>query len=289
MTPGRRALTNAAMVAAVIAATFILLRLTTGRGGRPNPGPEALPPVRFEPLSPARRPFAPGEELLYEFAWNGLSCAQCRLTLSEGVADGTSEWVLHYEGSTSEAIQQFWAYRVEGDTHLDPQSLLPTLSVTTSHKGKKGKTVTTTFDRSAGVAEVVKLKLRPSGNRRSVRQVPFEMGLDLPAALLLMRALDLPMDKTTAVEIISSDKLYAAELRPIRRETVQVEAGTFEALVVEMRVRVVEGSRQERAREESKYRHIRLWISEDDARLPLKMESELAVGSVSAELVSARR
>ena len=275
------------MIATVIVATSILLWLTSSPGSHRNPGPEAPPPVRLEPLSPARRPFAPGEELLYEFAWNGLPCGQCRLALSESVADGARELVLHYEGSTSEAIRRIWVYRVEGDTHLDPQTLLPAFSVVTSHKGKKSKTVTTTFDRSAGVAEVV--KLRPYKDRRSVKQVPFKMGLDLPAAVMLMRALDLPMGKTTAVEIISSDKLHAAELRPIRRETVQVKAGTFEALVVEMGVRVVEGSREERAREESEYRRIRLWISDDDARLPLKMESELAVGSISAELVSARR
>ena len=288
MNESRKTRSRAAILPALAVLAAVLLSLLS-EPHEPWPptagGPEIEPTAAV--LPPERRPFGPGEELLYVFGWEGAPGAQCRLSLSEEHNDGVRQWVLSYEGHTNEAIRRIWSYSVSGRTCLDPKTLLPSRSQVTG--GKKGKTriVTTTFDRAAGVAEVTKEK--PYKNKRSVKRIPIGMGLDLPAALLFLRALDLTADRTTAIEVISSDKLYVLDLRPLRREKVKVKAGTFDALVLGLRVRLADGSEQERAGVESKYRRIRLWISDDEARLPLKMESEILLGSVYAELVSVKR
>ena len=276
----------ALLVVAAVAAVCAML-LAFGIIARPSD--EAVRPVVsvLDPFPlPTRRPFRVGEELVYEFGWQGVQAAEFRMNLREEEKDGARYLVVNYEGHTLEEIALVWNYRLSGKTHLDPRTLLPSLSVSTSTKNEQTKRFTTTFDRSAGVAHTVTEKLYE--NERKERQTPFLLGLDLPGALLFIRALELPMGKPTVIEVVHSKRTYAVGFTPIRREKVDVKAGTFDALVVDVRVRVLGGTEEERAEEEDKFRKLRVWLSDDDMRLPVKMESEVFVGSVRAELVSVK-
>ena len=88
------------------------------------------------------------------------------------------------------------------------------------------------------------------------------------------------------LEAIHDDKTYAAELTPTKREKVQVRAGTFEAVAVQVRLRVSVSLEEERAKEEDKFRSICIWMSDDEKRIPVKMEADMLIGAVYAELVS---
>lgn len=234
---------------------------------------------------PVLRPFGAGEELSFEFGWNGAPCADFHMSLKEEEKDGAPKLVLGYEGHTREQIARVWSYRVSGTTYLDQQTLLPCLSERTSEEKDKLKQLTIEFDRSAGIAHVV--EERPYKNKRKELRIPFRMGLDLPGAVFFARTLEMPMDKPVVLEVLQGETTYAVEMTPVRREKVQVKAGTFDALAVELRLRALGGTDEERAEEEAKYRKICIWFSDDERRLPVKLECEVFVGSVYAELVSA--
>ena len=236
---------------------------------------------------PALRPFAAGEELVFEFGWNGAPCADFHMSLREEEKDGALQLVLDYEGHTREQIAWAWSYRISGTTYLDQQTLLPSLSERTSEEKDKRKRVTIEFDRSARIAHVVEERLHKY--ERKERRIPFRMGLDLLGAIFFARTLEMPMGKPVVLEVLQGKMTYAAEMTPIRREKVQVKAGTFDTLAVELRLRALGGTDEERAEEEAKYQRICIWFSDDERRLPVKLECEVFVGSVYAELISADR
>ena len=250
--------------------------------------PEAVgPPIQMPDSMPrpVRRPFQAGEELAYELGWNGAPCADLHMSVREEEKDGATRLVISHEGHTRETLAVLWEYRMWGETYLDPQTLLPSWSTLTGEEKDEAKRFTMTFDRSAGVAHSVEEKLHK--HTREEHEVPFRMGLDLIGAIFFARTLELPAGEPTVIEVLHNDKTYAAELTPLGLEKIQVKAGTFDALAVDVRVHAVGGTQEERVEEEAKFRKVCIWFSRD-RWLPVKMESEVFVGSVYAELVSAR-
>ena len=275
----QRSALAAVLVTGLIASALlsVMAVLMRGRAGPP------VQPGRLELsiLLPSFRSFRMGERLTYAFDWNGIPGARAWMGLKEEVKDGARWIVLEYEGRTAVEIAWAWDYRVSGTAYLDPQTLLPAVSTVTSTKKGKTKRSTTRFDRSAGVAETVTEKLYRGTS--STERVPFRQGLDLPTALLLMRTLELRAGESVTVEVLQSDKAYAVTLTAGAVETVSVRAGSFEAVPVDVRVEAQGSSGQGEAR--SEYRAVRVWLSAQ-GHVPLKMEAQVTVGRVRAELVS---
>lgn len=232
---------------------------------------------------PVVRPFEPGERLAYVFGWNDIPCAWAVTHLKEQSEDGARMLVFEYEGRTLEWVEKLWSYVVRGNTYLDFQTLLPLLTVRASAEKDKRKTITVTFDRAERVAETVVEKHYK--NDRSVERVQFRQGLDLTSALVLARTLSLQPGDRPVLEVLHEGELYAVELVPAPVEQLEVKAGRFEAIPVDVRVSSLAGDEEEREETERRYRELRIWLSEE-RRLPLKMEARIFVGHVYAELVS---
>ena len=72
------------------------------------------------------------------------------------------------------------------------------------------------------------------------------------------------------------------QIRVLRRERVQVPAGTFDAIVVQPTVKTRSGIFGEDGRAE-------VWLSDDDERVVLQLKSNLSIGSLNLYLKSHRR
>jgi hypothetical protein len=69
-------------------------------------------------------------------------------------------------------------------------------------------------------------------------------------------------------------------VRVVRRENVEVPAGTFRCLVVEPLLKSAGLFKQEGS--------LTIWLTDDARRMPVLMKSKVAVGSIAAELESFR-
>ena len=279
----RKGLTVLVALIWVLAVLRVLGVVNLG-GAPPEEPPGDVVRAGRPPVLPAgKRPFGGGEELVYELGWNGVPCGRLSMSLKEDTQDGAKALVLEFETRTSRSIEWAWTYTSKGTVSFDPETLLPTLSTRTRTEDKKVKRITTTFDRRKQEAETVTEKLYKKS--RSVRRVPFELGLDLPSFLVYLRALDLPRDKPTDVEMIDDEKVYALRLTPADAGELEVKAGRFRAEVVTVQPRLVAGGNEDD--EGASYREIRYWLDRE-RRMPLKMEAQAVVGTVYVELVSFR-
>jgi hypothetical protein len=131
------------------------------------------------------------------------------------------------------------------------------------------------------------------GNYRSQRQSSFDQRNNLAtykgdtavvepcvqdalSVLYYVRTQPLEVDKSFFIETFVDGEKNRLEVKVLKKETITVEAGTFDCLVVEPLTQSVGVFKHEG--------RLKVWLTDDRLRLPVLMKSKVAVGSISAEL-----
>ncbi len=91
-----------------------------------------------------------------------------------------------------------------------------------------------------------------------------------------VRKKDLVVGKNVTVKIFDSKKMWDVKVDVLRREKVEVDAGTFDAIVVRPNMKS-EGVFNRKG-------DIFIWLTDDERKVPVKVALEALVGYVTAEL-----
>lgn len=105
--------------------------------------------------------------------------------------------------------------------------------------------------------------------------------LDMLTSLYFVRGQELAKGKDIIFDILNREEQYPLVVKVIKRETVKTPAGKFKCIVVEPQFRG-EGIFV------SKGKSLQVWLTDDERKLPVKMKTEVFIGSVSAELLEYR-
>jgi len=117
--------------------------------------------------------------------------------------------------------------------------------------------------------------------RTIVGQLDIEV-LDMLSSLYYVRLHPLQVGKDIVFDIVNREKQYPLVVKVLGKETVKTEAGKFNCWIVEPQFRG-EGIFV------AKGKSLKVWITDDEYRMPVKMEVEVFIGSVSAELLAYQR
>jgi len=244
----------------------------------------AKAPERVYSAPEIEGPLFETEELLYyRFSWNGIPGAVFQTRTRMEFAEGVKSIVVRFSGETLDTIDWAWRYRMEGVAYVDPQTLLPWRSTRLSVKPGKQKKTVVVFDRSKKLAHIVSSRVHKGTS--SSTTLGFSQGLDMGSALLFARRFDWSSGLTRRMEVVDGKSVYVLEMTPVGEGRVTVGAGAYEAVEVDVKLRKVTGDPEERRESQGKYRKVRVWFSRDERRLPVLLESEVFVGTVSAELM----
>jgi hypothetical protein len=115
---------------------------------------------------------------------------------------------------------------------------------------------------------------RRSGERVTVPINPDTF--DIYSSFYFVRHQALEPGRSFYISVLDSKKLHRIEVRVLKRERVTVPAGVFDTVKVEPMVQpvgVFEGKR-------GAY----IWLTDDDRRIPVKAQTKVTVGSVTAVL-----
>jgi len=117
------------------------------------------------------------------------------------------------------------------------------------------------------------------------RQIVYYEGdtLDVPpvvqdalSVLYFIRVQDLQVGTSIFMDNFTDGKQYPLEVRVLKRETIEVEAGRFDCIVVEPLTQSVGVFKNEG--------RLTVWLTDDRLKMPVLMKSKVLVGSISAEL-----
>ena len=84
------------------------------------------------------------------------------------------------------------------------------------------------------------------------------------------------------LDIVNREKQYPLIVKVLKKETVKTPAGKFNCIVVEPQIRG-EGIFV------AKGKSLKVWLTDDKYKMPVKMEAEVFIGSVYAELQEYQR
>ncbi|XRK16326.1 hypothetical protein Dip510_001967 [Elusimicrobium posterum] len=100
---------------------------------------------------------------------------------------------------------------------------------------------------------------------------------DMLTSLFYVRKQDLDSKKDIIFDVANREKTYPLVVKVLGKETVKVPAGKFNCIVVEPGFRG-EGIFTQKGKS------LKVWITDDERRLPVKMETQVFIGKVSASL-----
>lgn len=226
---------------------------------------------------PAVALLAPGETLVYRTGWGLLGNAgEIRITATGETRDGRECVRVTTSTATRGLVRALYPFNGDAWTLFDAQDGRLLSGSATTRSAKHSTHATITFDYPAGRADYVD-HLLPA---RSV-SVPLPeagMPVDLITALIQARRWELAPGRSQDALVLFDDEFYPLRITAEREETIATPKGPRKTLLLLPRMPENPKGMFRRGGE------VRVWISADEARLPLRFEVKLKVGTAYAIL-----
>ncbi len=216
----------------------------------------------------------------YTFSWGGIVAASGEVRYTR---DSSAQYQAEAQGRTQGLARALWKYDMTHHAATDGNSLRPIeMKQIEDDRGKK-ITTAATFTREGASS----LK---SDSKRDPRKPPKTKRLALPdlydlsAALLYLRSQPLADGNVYRIAVFPATSAYLTTVTVIGREKMRVHAGSFNAIKVDVQLNHVAKNLELEAHR--KFKRATVWLSDDQDRVPLRIDAAVFVGTVTAELQS---
>jgi Protein of unknown function (DUF3108) len=267
-----------------LAAATIALALTSLAAAqqprRPAPRTPA-PRARARPSAPPREaavPFKVGETLTYDVSWSQFLTAGTAVVrvVEKKPASGSSAYSIVADGRPVPLVARFYPVYYKMDSLLDSFTTLShATSLYTEEKGRIHQT-SMRFDRAARRA-FYDVQAEPSLKQDFAVPPDVQDGL---ATLYAIRGHAFKAGERFTVPVADDGSLYSVEFETRPPERVRVPLGDVDAW--SLRITILDAQHQPAATNTG------IWISNDARRLPVKLQSDLPIGSFVLALRDAR-
>jgi hypothetical protein len=247
----------------------LLLAAATTASAQPVPASLAAgDPTRA--VGAVRRPFTVGESLEYEATFGRMKVGQGRLEV-RGVEEvrGRPSWHLVFQLSGGIPF-----YRIDDrlESWVDTASFASRRFAKRLHEGRRKRTQRIEiFPEDATYQEVA-----PAGEPPKPRLPSVASPLDDGAFFYFVRTLPLTVGATYTLENYFKPDRNPVTVTVVRRERIKVPAGEFDTIVLRPVIKTA-GLLSEARRTE-------IWLSADDARVLVQVQSQLPVGTITLKL-----
>ena len=216
---------------------------------------------------PAKVTFGPGERMVFSIGYGVINAGEGVLEIV-GIEDYQGKPCYHIQSKTNSNRFFSSIYKVRDKiiSYIDTEGLYSRYFYKRLREGDYKKTVEISFDHDAGLARYAsgqEYKIKPGVQ-------------DVLSAFYFVRTLDLKVGEVYHVPAHSSRKSYDLRVIVHGKETVEVEAGTYDCFVVEP---VIEG--------EGLFKHegkLTLYITDDQYHVPVLIKAKVPVGSIDVSL-----
>jgi hypothetical protein len=229
--------------------------------------------------SPTPLPFGPGESLVLRITYAGLLAGRARVTV-DGVEHGGRPALEFVATARSEGFFA-WLFRFSVRDRTvavwDPADGCSRRIEKTLREGRAVRDQKVELD-PAGIAHVEDPKIK---DKR------FEIepcSLDILSALFVARVRGIPEDAPLELPVFDNGKRFRLAVKRVARETLNLPPPFGKKTpVIVVEPHLVEGTglfvKEKNAR-------LKIWLTDDTRRVPVRMQSKVAIGSVSADLES---
>lgn len=244
---------------------------------------DSIPVVNDAPeISPCfmeNNTFQAGEEITYKlyYNWNFVWLAAGEVTFR--VRELGNEYHLSAHGRTYKSYEWFFKVRDKYDTYVEKETLLPTTSIRNVAEGGYRLYDEVTFFQEDGKATSLRGKTRETAKRANY---DIENCMhDILSIIYYTRNLDfnsMPTEAKIPIKIFMDKEVWPLTLVYKGKEPKKKIKGKGKFKTILFSPEVIEGYVFKKGTE------MKVWVSDDENKIPLLIESPVSVGSVKAVL-----
>lgn len=215
--------------------------------------------------------FREGEKLTFDVKYGFVTAGIATFEIPKiKKISGRDAYHVTFEVNTVSTFDAFFKVRDRYETYIDVEGIFPWRFEQHIREGKFSRDFSAFFDQRKGKAKTT------DGQYEIPKYVN-----DIVSAFFYARTLDysnLKVGDKIPLKNFYKDKVYDLDVVYHGKETIEVEAGKFECLMVEPLVQEGGLFKSEGS--------IMLWMTNDEAKMPVRVKTKVVVGAIDADLTS---
>lgn len=222
--------------------------------------------------------FQNGEWFKFEMSYSGfLKAGNATLSLNESTLDGKPVYHVVGKGWTTGAIKLFFKVKDRYESYFDKETGVPYKFIRQIDEGGHTKDIEIEFDHNNRKAIVHNKK------KKKVKTVATEQDVQDMVSMYYYLRNKIDITSLNQGDEIQTNMFFDAEnygfkLKYLGRETIKTEFGKIKTLKFRPYVMAGRVFKEEES--------LTLWVSADKNKIPLKIQADLAVGSLRADLIA---
>lgn len=217
------------------------------------------------------RAFTVGERLTFEVKYGFVTAGIAVMAIpNQRRLSGRDVYQVTFEVNTVPSFDWFFKVRDRYETYLDIEGIFPWRFEQHIREGNFSYDYSAFFDQRRGIAKTAKGEF----------EIPRYTN-DIMSAFYFARTIDYsemkPGDKIK-MQNFHKDKVHDLDVVYHGKETISVEAGTFDCLIVEPLVREGGLFKSEGT--------IMIWLTDDEVKMPVRVKTKVVIGSIDSDLIS---
>jgi hypothetical protein len=226
--------------------------------------------------TPRFHPFNSGEKAVYHASWLGIPVASAEIEMQALQQDGKKFYQVTVQAQSWRYLDLFFKMRDVIESKFDAETFHPSRYFFRQRENRKVIDTTAVIDPSTKKWVVH----RQEGKKPKDFEFVSPYTLDPISAVYLARTLDFKVGDRLRLEVFGGKSRYLVTLDVVAKERVSVKSGEFDAFKIIPQVTDLSKSGYAK-----RVRQATVWISSDEKRTPLKIVSQVFVGSVNIEMV----
>lgn len=217
----------------------------------------------------------------YNFGWSGFTAANADFRFEK-----SSDQRFHLEalGRTVGLVRALWRYDIAHVAYCDAATYRPLVVREVEKFRPKQVTTEVTFS-PTGVSSTREQRKEGDVQARTLR-FDFPNVQSVISALLFLRSQPLSDGAVHRVVVYPATSAYLCTIKVLGRERIKVATGNYDAIKLDVQLSKIGPQRE--LLPHKKFRDATVWLSNDADRLALRVEAQVFVGTVFAELQSVK-
>jgi hypothetical protein len=213
--------------------------------------------------------FREGEKLTFDVKYGFVTAGIASFEIpAVKKISGRNAYHVTFEVNTVSTFDNFFKVRDRYETYIDVDGIFPWRFEQHIREGNYSRDFSAFFDQRKG-------KAKTSGGEY---EIPKYVN-DIVSAFFYARTLDysgLKVGDRIPLKNFYKDKVYDLDVVYHGKETIEVEAGKFECIIVEPLVQEGGLFKNEGS--------IMIWLTNDEAKIPVRVKTKVVVGSINSDL-----
>jgi hypothetical protein len=211
--------------------------------------------------------FRVGERLVFSVEYGPVKAGKATMEVKEVTnVNGRDCYHLISEARTNDLFSNFFEVQDRVESFMDVEGLFPWQFEKHLREGDYRSDMYIRYDQMNRLAIT---------DKDTMEMPPFVQ--DILSGFYFGRVQRLKRGKSIFIDHHSGTKIYPLEVKVIAKERVKVPAGVFKCVVIEPVLQAV-----------GIFKHsgeLRVWLTDDERRMPVLMKSKMIIGSVAAKLI----